>query len=77
MELKTVQLSEKVKYEVNRFKKLQNMFLGKKTSVDIQNIDLRDYMKFVLKEGSILDKRLILDCIKSEIVLRDRKICLV
>ena len=76
LELKTVQISEKINLEIKRFKKLQSMFLGNESSSDIQKVDLRYYVKFVLKEGTLLEKRLILGCIKNDLILRDRKVIL-
>ncbi len=50
------------------------MFLGKDNSADIQKVDLRNYMKFVLKDGTILEKRSVLDCIKSDLILKNKTI---
>jgi hypothetical protein len=43
----------------------------------IEPIDLKDYTKFVLKEGSPLEQRSILECISSELVLKNKKISLI
>jgi len=53
---------------------LQAMFLGKKRTEKIEPIDLRDYTKFVLREGSVLEQRSILECISSELVLKNKNI---
>jgi hypothetical protein len=50
------------------------MFLGKKSRPEIQKVDVRNYVKFVLKEGSVLEKRMILECVAGEINLKDRAI---
>jgi DNA invertase Pin-like site-specific DNA recombinase len=76
LELDKVNLTDKLDMEIQRFKKLQAMFLGKEKTKGINNIDLKDYMKFVLKEGSILEKRSVLECIKSEIIISNKKISL-
>lgn len=76
LELNKVELNEKMNVEIQRFKKLQAMFLGKKKSEKIEPVDLRDYAKFVLSEGSILEKRAILGSIQNEIILKNRKILL-
>ena len=52
------------------------MFLGKEKTKDIRPVDLREYAIFVLKEGSILEKRSTLECFKSEIFMQDRTIYL-
>lgn len=72
LDLNEVQLNEKLNLEIKKFKKLQAMFLGKDNPTDIQKVDLRNYMKFVLKDGTILEKRSVLDCIKNDLVLKNK-----
>lgn len=72
LDLNEVQLNEKLNLEIKKFKKLQAMFLGKENTADIQKVDLRNYMKFVLKDGTILEKRSVLDCIKNDLVLKNK-----
>jgi len=74
LELNKVELNEKMNIEIQRFKKLQAMFLGKKKSEKIDPVDLRDYAKFVLSEGSILEKRAVLGSIQNEIFLKNKTI---
>jgi hypothetical protein len=50
------------------------MFLGKKKTDEIESIDLKDYAKFVLREGSVLEQRSVLECINSELILKNKKI---
>jgi site-specific DNA recombinase len=76
LDFNEIELNEKLKLEIKRFKKLQAMFLGKEKTKVIQTIDIRDYAVFVLKEGSVLEKRSILECLNSEMVMKDRKILL-
>jgi len=70
----SIKLIDKLSLEIKRFKKLQVMFLGKENTGKVQAVDLQHYAKFVLKEGSILEKRLVLECLKSEIVMKERSI---
>jgi len=72
LNLDEVQLTQKLDQEIQKFKRLQSMFLGKSKTDEIEKIDLRDYMKFVLIDGSILEKRTILDAIKNKIILKDK-----
>ncbi len=74
LSLNKVQLTSKLNSEIQKFKKLQAMFLGKKKTEKIETIDLKDYAKFVLKEGSILEKRSVLECISSELFLINSKV---
>lgn len=72
LDLNEVQLNEKLNLEIKKFKKLQAMFLGKDNTADIQKVDLRNYMKFVLKDGTVLEKRSVLDCVKNNLVLKNK-----
>lgn len=76
LDLDEVSITSKIQDEIKRFKKLQSMFLGKENTPDIKNVDLRDYVKFTLKEGSILEKRAILECFKNEIILKEKSLSL-
>ena len=64
-----VKLTAKLDSEIQKFKKLQAMFLGKMKTEKIENIDLKDYAKFVLREGTIVEQRAVLECISSDLVL--------
>lgn len=74
LNINKVKLTAKLDVEIQKFKKLQAMFLGKKKTEKIEPIDLKDYTKFVLKEGSPLEQRSILECISSELLLKSKKI---
>lgn len=74
LNINKVKLTAKLDVEIQKFKKLQAMFLGKKKTEKIEPIDLKDYTKFVLKEGSPLEQRSILECISTELILKGKKI---
>ncbi len=74
--LNEIEVKEKIKYDVERFSKLQKFLLGTKEKIDIPNIDIRGYAKFVLKEGTDIEKRELLGCLKSKICLANKKITL-
>ncbi len=46
------------------------MFLGKKKTEKIESIDVRHYARFVLTEGTILEQRSILECVKNDLILK-------
>jgi hypothetical protein len=52
------------------------MLLGSKSTVAVKDIDIRNYAKFTPQEGSMDEKREFIRCLKSEIVLTDRKVSL-
>lgn len=74
--LNEIEVKEKIKFDVERFSKLQKFLLGTKEKIDIPHIDVRGYAKFVLKEGSDIEKRELLGCLKSRICLAQKKITL-
>lgn len=77
LEIQTVPMREKITNEVKRFKNFERMLLGSKTPVTVKDIDIRNFAKFILQEGSMDEKREFLRCLKSKILLNNRKISLV
>lgn len=74
LEIQTVPMKEKITAEVQRFKKFEQMLLGTKTAVTVKDIDIRNYAKFILIEGSMDEKREFLRCLKTDILLKNKKI---
>ena len=74
LDIDKVKLTTKLNLEIQKFKKLQAMFLGKKRTEKIETVDLRYYAKFVLKDGSIIEQRSVLECISSELILKNNSI---
>lgn len=74
--LNEIEVKEKIKYDVERFSKLQKFLLGTKEKIDIPNIDVRGYAKYILKEGTDVEKRELLGCLKSRILLNNKVITL-
>ena len=52
------------------------MFGHKQDKVEI-DVDVRNYTKYLLKEGTLIEKRELLSCLKSKLMLKDKKISLV
>jgi len=67
-------MKEKIKYEVERIKKFNQSVLAIKQQIQIKDVDIRDYAKFILKDGTIEEKRELLTCFKSKIVLENKVI---
>ena len=74
--LNEIEVKEKIKADVEKFSKLQKFLLGTQEKIDIPSIDVRGYAKYVLKEGSDIEKRELLSCLKSKICLANKKITL-
>lgn len=64
------------KAKVERFKKFQRMVLVNKGKVEVGDIDIRNYAKFILKEEANIEKRELLSCLKNEIKLKNKLIYL-
>lgn len=72
IDLDEIGIKEKLKEEVERFKKFQRVLLGKVAQVSVKDIDIRNYAKYLLREGKDVEKRELLGCIKSKILLSQK-----
>ena len=70
--LDSVILGAKLKNEIDKFKKLSAMLLKKKITESNLTIDLKNYFKFVLQEGTTIEKRMILESIDCQIELFEK-----
>lgn len=70
-------MRDRIKTEVSRIKKFQQSVLGLKQDIQVSAVDVRNYAKFILKDGSIEEKRELLSCFKSKITLSNKIISLV
>ena len=69
----------KLEEEIKRFNRLQRLATRgtPKMKIDENDIATREYAKYVLKEGSISEKRELLGHLRSRLVLKDKKITLI
>ncbi len=74
--LDEIGIKEKIKTEVTKIKKFQRVLLDTKQDININDIDMRNYAKFILKDGTIIEKRELLGCLKQKIILKEKKITL-
>jgi hypothetical protein len=72
IDLNRITMRQKFEAEVERLKKFQRSFAGVSGIATEKEIDLREYAKYVLKEGSVTEKRELLLCIKSRLVLSQK-----
>jgi hypothetical protein len=70
-------IKEKIKAKVEEVKRFNDMILGKKEKITVADIDIKNYAKYILKEGKDLEKRELLGCLKSKIALSNKRIALV
>jgi hypothetical protein len=76
VDLHELGIKEKIKAEVERFKKFQQSVLGVRTKIQVADIDIRNYAKYLLREGAPIEKRELLSCLTSKILLENKKITL-
>jgi hypothetical protein len=72
--LDEIGIKEKIKAEVERVKKFQRVILGTKEKIEVNDIDIRNYAKYVLREAPDVEKRELLGCLKSKILLKNKVI---
>lgn len=77
IDLNEIGIKDKLKNEVERFKKFQRSVLGNDKKIVIGDVDIRNYAKYVLRDGADIEKRELLGCLKSKLVLSDKTISLV
>ncbi|MFA5169124.1 MAG: recombinase family protein [Candidatus Paceibacterota bacterium] len=76
IDLDELGIRDKIEKELMRFNKFRIGVLGHKKEANDSDIDIRNYAKYLLKEGTITEKRELLSFLKSKLVLKDRKIIL-
>jgi DNA invertase Pin-like site-specific DNA recombinase len=64
----------KIKEEVERFKKFQQILSGTKEKITVNEIDIKNYAKYILREGKDIEKRELLACLRSKIWLKNKQI---
>jgi DNA invertase Pin-like site-specific DNA recombinase len=69
---------EKLERELARHRQFIGNVLGQKyqNEANINEVNIKNYAKYILKEGSREEKRELLSCLKDEIFIKDRKIYL-
>lgn len=66
-------IRRKLEAEIERHKKFHSSIMGKKEEeYRAKDVDIRNYAKYVLSDGSIFDKRDLLTCLKSKIILKNK-----
>ena len=77
VELREGEVMEKIREEVNRYNKFRTGVLGQeKEKIEVAEQDVRHYMKYLLHEGTIIEKRDVLGSIDEQLILVDKKIYL-
>jgi len=71
-------MKAKLEREVKRFHRFQQSVLDKEPTKDevVKDVDIKNYAKYILKEGSISEKRDLLILMKSRLVMINKKVVL-
>lgn len=72
LDFKKLPVQDKIEGEIKRFKKFQMMATGKNQNIDVSDVDVKNYIKFLLKEGDDQEKRELLTCLNGEILLNNK-----
>ena len=67
-------IREKITREITRIKKFQSSVLKTKQEIEIGEVDIKNFAKFILKDGEIQEKRELLDCLEGKIILEDKEL---
>lgn len=73
IKLDEIAMKDRLKEEVQRIKRFQSSLLGNKNDVTT-DIDIRNYAKYILRDGKIEEKRELLSCLRSKVYLKERKV---
>ena len=75
IDLDEIGMKARIKDEIDRHRKFQSGLLGEKpTHIKTTDIDIRNYAKYILREGTLLEKRELLSCLKSKVVMANKKV---
>ncbi len=74
LDFKKILIQDKIKAEIKRFKKFQMMTTGKNDNIDVSDVDVRNYIKFLLQEGDEQEKRDLLTCLDCEIEVKNKMV---
>lgn len=76
IDLNEMHMRQKFEEEVTRINKFQRSFLGttETTRGGHRRVDLKDYARYVLREGATSEKREFMGCIRNRFVLKNKKI---
>lgn len=75
IEFNEIGMRKKIKEEIERYKKFQSGLLGEsETKIKVKDVEVRNYAKYILREGQIQEKRELLACLKSQLTLVNKQV---
>jgi len=76
LDVNEIQIKQKFQEGVVRLNKFQKNFMGVDKNAKAKSIDIKDYAKYILREGNDMEKRELMGCIKNKITLKNKVISL-
>ena len=80
LDINEIGIKKQFEEEVERYGKFRQIVLqmnGKEYEISKeQKVDLRSYAKYILKQGTMTEKREILSCTKSRLIFKDKQLTL-
>jgi hypothetical protein len=73
IDLDELGVKDKIEQELARFNKFRIGVLGHKKESRNSEVDIKNYAKYLLAEGTIYEKRELLSFLKSKLTLKDKK----
>jgi len=67
-------IKSRINQEIARFNKFRIGVLGYKQEAHESEVNAKNYVKYLLKEGTLIEKRELLFFLKSKLILKDKKI---
>jgi site-specific DNA recombinase len=77
VELKENKVLKQLKSEVMRFKKFQLALRAESTDIKVSDKDIRSYVKFILKDGELDEKRKLLESFNSKLSLKQKRVSVI
>lgn len=73
--LDEIGMKEKIKAEIERNRRFSIGILGRKdVAIKVADVDIRNYAKYVLRDGTVIEKREMLECLRSKILLSNKEV---
>lgn len=73
--LDEIGMKEKIKSEIERHKQFNVGILGiKGETIKVADVDIRNYAKHVLRNGTTFEKRELIGCLKSKILMNNKEV---
>jgi len=77
LNLDKIGMKEIIEKEIDRYYRFRHGVLGvSKEKEAKKEIDIKNYAKYILKEGNVYEKRELLSCLKSKLTLKNKKVYL-